>query len=78
MTVHPPTPRQIEILAAWWFTKGSSVKAAKLLGLSQQTVRNQLYQFRLQEKADSNLDLALQHVDDIDRIRKSFVGRKAA
>lgn len=42
----PLTPGQIDALAAWW-DRGSVTGAAEALGLSVQTVKNQLHEARL-------------------------------
>ena len=55
------TPRQLDILAAWWRGGGSNTRAAELLGLSVQTVRNTLFTFRRKERVETTLLLALRY-----------------
>jgi hypothetical protein len=76
---YQPTDRQLDILAAWWYAKGSSTRAAAILGdIGAQPVRNALYLMRKVERADSNLDLALRFMDQIERRKRALVGRKVA
>ena len=52
-----PTPRRLDILAAWWRAKGSNVGAARILNLSPQVVRNELHHLRREELVPDNLSL---------------------
>ena len=62
-----PTKRQLDALAAWWKTGGSNVKAADMMDVSPQVVRNLLMQFRREERADTNLLLALRYRETIEK-----------
>ena len=48
------TPAELDALAAWW-EAGTVVGAAKTLGRSVQTVKNQLADARRRSQTDSNL-----------------------
>lgn len=71
-----PTVRELDILAAWWFAKGSYPDAAKLLGIGHQPVKNALYLFRRTHGAVSNLDLAMRYQDQIHKRQTRFMGRR--
>ena len=62
-----PTTRQLDTLAAWWKAGGSNIGAASLLGVQPQVVRNTLLAFRRQERAQTNLNLALRFQTQIER-----------
>ena len=64
-----PTKRQLDALAAWWKTGGSNVKAAEMMDVAPQVVRNSLLQFRRQAQSDSNLLLALRYRSQIEKRR---------
>lgn len=51
------SPRELEVVAAWWH-EGSVVAAAKLLGITEQTAKNQLHTARLRTGAPTTLALA--------------------
>ena len=72
-----PTPAELDALAAWWMTKRHIGKAATLLGKQRQTVANALNNFRRLEGATDNVELALNHLDDIEA-RKGQIIRRAA
>ena len=69
-----PTKRDLDIIAAWWFAKGSYPEASKLLGIGHQPVKNALYLFRRTEGAVSNLDLAMRYQDEIRKRQTRFMG----
>lgn len=48
-----PTKAELSILAAWWETQ-SVVKAAQMLGIGEQTAKNQLATVRRKARAESN------------------------
>lgn len=58
------TARELEVIAAWWHT-GSVVEAAKLLGIHEQTAKNQLYTARLRAGATTTLALARLYAKDL-------------
>jgi len=51
------TPRELEVVAAWWHT-GSVKEAAGLLGIANQTAKNDLRTARLRSGAPTTLALA--------------------
>lgn len=59
------TPRQLEILAAWWATKGSAKKAAALLGIGHQPVMNALWMARKVTGKKTTLELAVSYMDEL-------------
>lgn len=64
-----PTPRQIEVLAAWWWGRGSNKRAAFLLGLREQTVKTTLWHLRTAQQAETNVELVLRFMDEIEAHR---------
>ena len=62
-----PTPAQLDALTAWWKAQRHIGRAAKLLDLKRQTVANHLNSLRRLEDATDNVELALKHLDDIER-----------
>jgi len=72
-----PSPAEWEALTAWWMAKRHIGRAAVLLGRKRQTVANHLNTFRHLEDATDTVELALRHLDEIER-RKPDVLRKAA
>ena len=68
-----PTPRQLEILAAWWATKGSCKRAASVLGIGHQPVMNALYLLRRQESVGSTIELCMRYMDQINAVDLSGV-----
>lgn len=63
------TDHELKILAAWWWSKGSNDRAAFLLGLKRQTVKNALYTLRRTEGAVSNVELVMKYMDEIEQRR---------
>lgn len=59
------TKHELDVLAAWWWTKGSYDKAAFLLGIKKQSVKNALYTLRRTEHAESNIELVMKYMDEI-------------
>ena len=51
------TDRELEVIAAWWH-EGTVVGAAKFLGITEQTAKNELYMARLRAGATTTLALA--------------------
>lgn len=51
---YQPTPRRLDILAAWWRSGNSNVGAAALLNLADQVVRNELFHLRQAAGAKDN------------------------
>lgn len=54
--VHHITDAELDALSAWWWTR-STKAAATLLGLSEQTVKNQLYDARRRNGAHKTIEL---------------------
>lgn len=77
MTTRGPTKRDIQILAAWYFAHGKYDQAAEHLGIGRQPVKNALYRFRREERVDTNLELALRYQEEIAKLRKKPLTRKA-
>lgn len=71
-----PTKRDLQILAAWYFSHGKYDAAAQQLGIGRQPVKNALYRFRRQERVDTNLELAFRYQDQIAKLRKKPLTRK--
>ena len=72
-----PTQRQLDMLAAWWWAKGDNAKAAFVLGIQRQSLKNGLYTFRYIEGADSNVELVQTYMDAVLE-RRPRAQRKAA
>ena len=56
--------RELEVTAAWWHM-GSVVEAARLLGISEQTAKNQLHTARIRTGAPNTLALARMFSGDL-------------
>lgn len=69
MTDFQPTPRRLDILAAWWTAGNSNVGAGLLLNLSDQVIRNELFHFRQAAGAKDNNAL-------VQRYRNQLIGRE--
>jgi hypothetical protein len=81
---HGPTERQLQVLAAWWFARGSYKVASQLIHDSDpenpakpQSIKNQLFTVRRMTGATTNLDLALRFMDEIHKREPQFIGRAA-
>ena len=59
------TDRQLDVLTAWWKLGGSNRRAAVLLGISEQRVKNTLYDLRRIEGARSNIELVQRHFEEV-------------
>lgn len=78
MTDRPISPRELQVVAAWWHT-GSVVEAATLLGISEQTAKNQLHTARLRTGAPTTLALARMFSGKLPSVAKlRRAARKAA
>jgi len=64
-----PTPRELEVLAAW-AEVGSVVGAARFLGISEQRAKSLLYMLRIRSHASSNVELFRQHYRDLPSIER--------
>lgn len=74
-----PTPRRLDILAAWWIGGGSNVAAGELLNLSPQVIRNELHHFRQSVGARDNLVLVQRYRFEIrGRTLRPTKSRRAA
>lgn len=62
-----PSPAELDALTAWWKAQRHIGKAATLLGKKRQTIANSLQNLRRLEGATDNVELALRHLDDIER-----------
>jgi DNA-binding CsgD family transcriptional regulator len=56
-TMRAVSKRELEVIAAWWHA-GTVVEAAKILGITEQTAKNQLHTARLRTGAPTTLALA--------------------
>ena len=78
----PMSDAELDALSAWWLT-GSARKAARLLGLSEQTVKNQLGNARSREGVHKTTLLIQRHIAELRshaelvRSHKQRVGRAA-
>lgn len=72
-----PTKRDVQILAAWYFSHGNYDKAATVLGIGRQPVKNALYRFRREERVESNLELAFRFQEQIDKLRRKPLNKPA-
>lgn len=63
------TQHELDVLAAWWWAKGNYDKAAFVLGFKKQSVKNALYTLRRTEGAESNVELVMKHMDEIQERR---------
>ncbi len=68
---------QLDALAAWWLSKRHIGKAALLLNRSRQTVANTLNTMRRLEEAADTVEVALNHLDEIQARRDSVMDRAA-
>ena len=69
MTDYQPSPRRLDILAAWWQSGNSNVDAGRLLNLSAQVIRNELFHLRQGAGARDNTAL-------VQRYRQQLIGRE--
>jgi DNA-binding NarL/FixJ family response regulator len=60
-----PTPRRLDILAAWHKGGCSNVAAGELLNLSPQIIRNELHHLRREAGAKDNTALVQRYRHDI-------------
>lgn len=72
-----PTSAELDALTAWWKAKRHIGKAAKLLGRKRQTVANHLMALRRLEGATDNVELALNHLDEIEQRWPAVLGKAA-
>lgn len=63
------SPRELEVVAAWWH-EGSVVAAAELLGITEQTAKNQLHTARLRTGAPTTLALARMFSGELPSVAK--------
>lgn len=54
------TPRELDILAAWWMA-GSVKEAARLAQMTEQRAKTLLYRARIRNRVDSNDELLEMH-----------------
>ena len=79
MTRTIPTPRRLDILAAWWQSGCSNIAAGRLLNLSAQVIRNELHHLRREEGVKDNMALVKRYREHlIDRPLRPTHSRKAA
>ena len=69
MSDYQPSPRRLDILAAWWQCGMSNVDAGILLNLSAQVIRNELFHLRQLAGAKDNTAL-------VQRYRQQLIGRE--
>jgi hypothetical protein len=58
------TPGELDALSAWYHV-GSTKGAARLLGVIEQTVKNQLYTARVRHDVHRTVDLLVAHLDEL-------------
>lgn len=75
-----PTPRRLDILAAWYQGGGSNVAAGRRLNLSDQVIRNELHHLRREYGAKDNMALVKRYWERIDgrKLRPTVSRKKAA
>lgn len=71
------TKRELQVIAAWWH-EGTVVKAADLLGITEQTAKNQLHTARMRTGAPNTLMLARMFSKDLPSVSKLRQQRKRA
>ena len=64
-----PTPAQLDALTAWERSGGSNAGAARMLGRSVQTIKNELLAFRRIERAETNHLLSQRYAEVISKRR---------
>lgn len=62
--MRPVSKRELEVIAAWWHA-GTVVEAAAILGITEQTAKNQLHTARLRTGAPNTLTLARMFAGDL-------------
>ena len=62
---YQPSPRRLDILAAWWIGGNSNVRAGALLNLSDQIIRNELHHLREAAGVKDNTALVRRYHDQI-------------
>jgi DNA-binding NarL/FixJ family response regulator len=62
---YQPSPRRLDILAAWWACGMSNVRAGELLDLSAQIIRNELHHLRREAGVRDNAALVRRYRDQI-------------
>ena len=62
---YQPSPRRLDILAAWWQSGMSNVGAGELLNLSPQIIRNELLILRRAAGAKDNGVLVQRYLDQL-------------
>ena len=72
-----PSTAEWEALTAWWMAKRHIGRAAALLGRKRQTVANNLNTFRRLEDVTDTVELALRHLDEIERRKPDVLGKVA-
>jgi DNA-directed RNA polymerase subunit RPC12/RpoP len=76
------TPRELDVLAAWWMV-GTVKGAARTVGLSEQRAKNLLAAARIRNKARSNDELLEMHFSTVrslmaGRMQHNYRGEAAA
>lgn len=71
------TNAQLDALAAWWLSKRHIGRAAAMLGRERQTVANTLNTIRRLEDATDTVEVALNHMDEIQARRVDLLDRAA-
>lgn len=71
------TPRQLDMLAAWWYGGGSNTSAAFLLGIKPQVMRNGMFHLRAAEGVQSNVDLVRRYMKELDARSHKISGRNS-
>lgn len=72
-----PSAAELDALTAWWMSKRHIGRAAKILDRSRQTVANHLQALKRIENAADSVEVALNHLDDIERRWPAILERVA-
>ena len=74
-----PSPRRLDILAAWWREGCSCAAAGRRLNLSDQIIRNELHRLRREFGVKDNMILVRRWSEHLkERELRRTVSRKAA
>jgi hypothetical protein len=70
----PLTPRELDVLAAWWIA-GSVRKAANRAGVGEQRAKNMLARARIRSRVSTNRELLAAHMDAVVELVQSRVSQ---
>jgi hypothetical protein len=73
-STQPLTPRELEVLTAWWMT-GSLKKAALQVGVGEQRAKNMMARARIRSRVSTNRELLAAHMDQVRLLVQSKVSQ---